>query len=176
MKMVDGVGSSSEPRSRAINIFLGNSPRRQVWCCEVAWIPGSISTLESKRQRTGRPTGSMANTAIAQDIRPSQADSASLWLSELDAIIKRVCGEGSASTRILHPKKARWGFDGRNEHTPAHKDQLPHLFPLGTVGGMMNSTKCTEKKVTRGAILVRLCELWDAELRKSQARSFHGYF
>lgn len=59
MKMVDRVSSPSGPRSHAINTFMGNFPEGR--CGIVGWPESleSISTLESKRQATGRPADSM---------------------------------------------------------------------------------------------------------------------
>lgn len=161
--MVDGMGSPSEPRSRAVNIFMGNSPEDK---CGMPGIRFHPRVQKARDRQHGKGEKELAYSASF----------ANRWLSELDAVIERDCREGSAKSRTLCPRKARCGSDGRDGHQPACIDQLAHLFPPGTAGGMMNSSNCTEHKVTRGAILVRLCELWDAELRKSQARSFHGYF
>ena len=51
--MVDGMGCPSEPRSQAVNIFMGNSPEDKcgVGRWHACWA--SVSTLESKRQGTG---------------------------------------------------------------------------------------------------------------------------
>lgn len=63
------------------------------------------------------------------------------------------------SHNSVPPKsQARLPVEGMSTHHSANH-QLAHLFPLGEFGGRINSSKCTEKKGTRGAILVRPCEL-----------------